>query len=58
MTSCGAFIGTVVITLGLNGPLTSSIESNFNAMKTEINSMKSKINTILAAQRSREIINT
>lgn len=49
-------IATDIITLGLAAPRTSSIESAINGLKTEINNMKTKINSILAANRSREII--
>lgn len=50
-------IATGVITLGLQAPLASSIESNINAVKTELNNMKSKINLILGSLRTRELIN-
>lgn len=54
--SVSTTIGTAVITLGLNAPTASSIETNINAVKTEINTVKSAINSILSALRSREII--
>ena len=49
-------ISTAVITLGLQAPLASSIESNFNSVKTEINNMKSKFNLVLSAMRNGEMI--
>lgn len=49
-------IATDIITLGLAAPRASSIETAINAVKTEINGLKTKINSILAANRSREII--
>lgn len=49
-------ISTAVITLGLQAPLASSIETNINSVKTEVNAVKSKVNTILSALRVRGII--
>lgn len=50
-------INTAIITLGLQAPIASSIESNINTVKTEINNVKTKVNSIISALRSREIIN-
>lgn len=51
-------IATGLITLGIQGPLATSIASNINTVKTEVNAVKAKVNDILKALREREIIET
>lgn len=51
-------IATGLITLGIQGPLATSIASNINTVKTELNVVKAKVNDILEALRTREIIET